>query len=95
LTREKILDAWKARWERTLDEKFLSVETGKLLAKHEESFLEKNEVYELQGFGERVVKEAIGKHQKLKKILGEAQSSGYYETARKPPWRDATIPKTR
>ena len=28
LTREKILDAWKARWERTLDEKFLSWRPG-------------------------------------------------------------------
>ncbi len=61
-----ILRWWMARWVQLPEEK-------------QEQFLDRPETAELEQFSQRVVQEAIGKHQKLVDILGEARVLGHWE----------------
>lgn len=66
---EKILKSWMARW-------------GPLDEDLQTRFLNRDEVRELEMFSTAEVQEAIGKHKKLKDVLGEVRVNSYWEPRR-------------
>lgn len=63
---EKILKSWMARW-------------GTLDKEMQQRFLAREEVRELEQFSTAKVREAIGRHKKLKEALGEVRANSYWE----------------
>jgi hypothetical protein len=70
-----ILRAWEKRW-------------GSLPEGKREDFLVRDEIQELEKFPTKHLQEAIGKHKKLVKILGEVQATSHWEPPAKRyrPW---------